>query len=74
MVGRDCQATRRHSLSHQDRVIVEQSGQTARGRVDTTGNSAEPEESKDHLRKEGWRGNGKGWAEEHWAGHRRLEG
>lgn len=59
MVGRDCQATRRHSLSHQDRVIVEQSG-----RVDTTGNSAEPEESKDRLRKEGWRGNGKGWAEE----------
>lgn len=29
------------------------------GRVDTTGNSEEPEEGRESLRKEGWRGDGK---------------
>lgn len=41
------------------RLVRLQNGQV-RGRADTTGNSEAPEESKESLRKEGWRGNGKG--------------
>lgn len=61
--GGSRQASGRHCLTKpglsRSRVVRQLSGETCSS-VDAIGNSEEPQESKESLRKEGWRGNGKG--------------